>query len=210
MLSNPTLAKQGKTIDMIFEACANSEKKLKSLLLGERLQILLEIKIASHGEIYSCKMMCQQCKTQFDYDVNLRDDLKIKKYNLKTLKQDDKGNFLFEFTLPSTKHKIVARLLTGTDERWLEEIEKEYSDEKASRNLMIKTNSIDGNPIKKVGDFKKWPSLDSVYFRQKYEEHEGGVYTNIDVTCPHCNSTAEAEVPIADPSFFFPKVIKKS
>lgn len=210
ILTDIQLTKQGKSFDRLLEACIKSDLPLKKMLIGERVFLLIKLRIISKGKIYEARLKCGDCTESFLIDINL-EKLEIKKLNKKNLELDDNGRYIFwTDPLPILKKKFKLRLLTGDDEDKLMEIRKEYPKQFMSRLLLLRTIEIEGEKIKNINMIRDLDSEDSQYLRDIYDEHDCGVDTEIDVICPNCYGTQIANLPIDNVNFFLPRKKKKA
>ncbi len=209
ILTDMQLTKEGKTFDRLLEACIKSEMPLKKMLIGDRVFLLIKLRLISKGNIYEARFNCPSCTEPFKSDIDL-EKIKVQKLNKKNLKLDDSGRYVFwTEPLPESKKKFKLRLLIGDDEDKLSEIRKDYPKQFMSRLLLIRTTEIEGEKMKNINMFLDLDSEDSQYLRDTYDDHDCGMDTEIEVVCPNCYMTQTINLPIDQVSFFLPSNKKK-
>ena len=179
ILSSPNISNSGSILDILIS------RKVKDLgfeydkmLAGDRMALLIYLRVTGFGEKY----------TQLVYDENIKkmvkgeiDLTKLEQKKL-TVKPDDKG--LFDFTLPTSAHKIKFKLLTALDEKIIEERNdhlRERSGEDYSfvpqLRLEQTVHSIDGetDKIKVSNILKRLNIMDIRKFNKYVTEIEPGI-----------------------------------
>lgn len=203
ILTDIQLSKQGKSLDVLLEACVKSDIPVKKMLIGDRVFLIIKLRIISKGNKFEARLKCD-CTESFRKEIDL-DELKVKKLNKEKIEIDDKGRYVFwTDPLPVSKKKFKLRLLTGDDETKLSDIRKEYPKQFMSRLLLLRTVEIEGEKMVNIKMIRELDSMDSEYLRNCYEEHDCGMNTEIEVFCPNCYTELETNLPIDQVNFFLP------
>lgn len=194
-----------------------ADKQLDPLDLtaADRMAILLALRSFSLGTNYVVEIRCQFCARQFKTEIDLAEDLNIKKLEGIGGNQEEP----FEFELPISKDKIIFRLMRGRDEvdvvRYANRIRQrtpDAPDPSESYRLAILIDSIigaDGNEIPmpdimaKVKYVKSLILGDTNAFRLAIEKVGGFVDLTVFLTCSLCGAENEMGLPIT-PEFFRP------
>ncbi len=217
LLADRTAARQGTVLDSLLEACTEEVRdpgpyELKSngkldwndVLLGDRLYVLLQIRLASFGPDYGFKTQCREatCRERFDYEIDLGKDLEIKRMSAEdqeTLKQ--RGTFTT--TLDDGK-EVRYRLATGADER--RAAKSRGSDGAMVEMLCLRITAIQGvgepdptslKPVQTIRAYLEdldWGEL--VHLMNALNEHDCGVNTQIEIECPVCGAVQEVQLPL--------------
>lgn len=197
MLADKRKMRDGSAIESILQSCSGlSEQELRKMLLGDRMALLLGIRMDTYGEEYVFGVDCPRCDKAFEWNVNLG-DLKVKPLT-------DEGEGPFTTTLPESGHAITYRLLRGSDERQLSKIREDFRDSTFSALMLLRTVKVEGVAPLDVEFFASLHGKDSRHFRAEYDLHDCGVETGVTVECPSCSKEFEADVQIG-PDFFLPR-----
>jgi len=164
------------------------------LPIGDRVVLLLALRVVSLGPVYAFEVNCPSCNDRRAYDVRL-DDLDV-------TFMEDKTKREFALTLPSGRTATV-KVMTGEDEERMVTITRTTRDA-LSLSIMARIKEIDGADGIKVVDVKKLSMRDRNAIRNWFQDVEGGVDTDIDLICPACGHDYQTALDIGQPSFFFP------
>jgi hypothetical protein len=116
ILTNPTLIKQGKALDKLFQALivGNGEGKAvnyNDLLLGDKNAIMIAARVLGYGPEYDITVNIPGTTESFTYTVDLTD------IGNEPINADNYNNCNeFEFVLPVGGQTVKFRLLTGLEE----------------------------------------------------------------------------------------------
>tara|TARA_B100001063_G_C16738384_1_gene543332 strand:- start:639 stop:1379 length:741 start_codon:yes stop_codon:yes gene_type:complete len=170
ILTSQNLIQNGTVIDKLLESLiVDKSVKLDDLLIGDKNAIMVAARILGYGKEY-----------EFTYDG---EEKSVDLSELEPLKLDfskfTRGKNEFEFKLPTSKRTITFKLLTGGDE-------KKIDDEIKAREKISKTQtpvlttrlkhmilSVDGNVEKSyINNFvdNEFLSRDSLEFRKYLSE----------------------------------------
>jgi hypothetical protein len=202
-LCNKVLVKSGRALGIIMSRRVDTiddvpmtEEGFNSLLSGDRLALMLELRKLSLGDEFEFSHTCSNsdCAKESEYKVDLNsDDLAMKPYpNGDTRK--------FNFLLPKSNMQVSFTLLDGVAEQWIA---------KQSPNITTNTALMARKPQYIVND-KEAPlnlanvNLSDITALRKYVKSlEGGVDPTVEVQCPHCETSNKVNM-IQNVSFFFP------
>lgn len=208
ILTSQALIKKGTVINELIRACLMDKSvDVTSLLAGDRNALMIAIRASGYGPIYKPSLTCPKCEHQNHLSVDLGT------LGIKSLEIEPKipGENLFEFVLPSSKHTVCFKFLTGSDE---EEIVAQMNARKkkgiqisniVSSRLMSSIVSVNETTdrafIARYIDSMR--AYDSSELRNYIDLHEPGVDMRIDFTCSQCDYYEEVALPM-DASFFWP------
>lgn len=171
------------------------------MLVGDRVFIMVQSKILSHGQDGSCEYefqaRCKFCPETNHYVVDLAD------LEVRHLTSEDT---VFEAVLPRDGSKVKYKLMTGKDESKLKKIKKNNSDSMMTSYMMLRVTEIEDTGQGKRpqrGFLKSLGSYDRTYLRQEMDKNDCGVDTTIKVECPDCLADFETELPM-DENFYLP------
>lgn len=141
ILSNPNYLRDGTSIDRLLKSLVVTEFNFDDLLIGDKNAIMIASRILAYGKDY-----------EFDYEGE-KQVVDLSTFNSKELDKSlySAGQNSFSFELPSSKNKVVFKLLTHGDEKALlaeseslKKINKSISNEATSRLARMIT-SVNGN-----------------------------------------------------------------
>ena len=179
ILSSPNIANNGNLLDLLIE------RKVKDLgfnhselLIGDRLAILIFLRVTGFGEKYNQLVIDPKTKNLVEGEVDLT-TLKTKQ-----LKVKPDNNGLFDYTLPDSGKIIKFKLSSGKDETIVEQKnaqmkERFNSEENFSPILRLEQmiHSIDGetDKIKLSNIIKRLKILDVRNFNKYATSIEPGI-----------------------------------
>ena len=179
ILSSPNIANNGNLLDLLIE------RKVKDLgfnhselLIGDRLAILIFLRVTGFGEKYNQLVIDPKTKNLVEGEVDLT-TLKTKQ-----LKVKPDNNGLFDYTLPDSGKIIKFQLSSGKDETIVEQKnaqmkERFNSEENFSPILRLEQmiHSIDGetDKIKLSNIIKRLKILDVRNFNKYATSIEPGI-----------------------------------
>lgn len=163
------------------------------LLITDRLFMLVQLRIASVGEILEFVSTCPECE---------KTDKKMFDLNNISINGAPKANNLFkEIVLPKSKKKLRIK---AADAKIEEKIEKATNEKNAiSLALFARIDSVD-DAVPVMVDIMSLSTGDRSALRKAIDELEGKIDDEFETTCPHCAATYKGNVPITGVDFFFP------
>lgn len=163
------------------------------LTIGDRIVLLLALRVLSLGPTYSFQITCPECKTKQNHGLRL-DKLAIKEMPDKRLRE-------LQVTLPSGK-KVGLKVMTAQDEQKLEKHRGQK--DSLSLGILARLTMIGENTRPTLKDVKGFSWRDRHLLRDKFMKLEGGVDTDIQVVCDNCDHEFQSVLDVGQPSFFFP------
>ena len=204
ILTSRTLLKKGVAIDRLIESIiVNKSIDPKTLLMGDRNAIIIASRVSGYGSEYTTEVACPACSTKQTHSFNLNDS----RIDSGTFKEDlgvtDNGDGTFTCVLPKTEVTVVARLLTGVEEKKVTNV--------ANSNSVISTQleniivSVNGDSSTQAIQYvaNNLPSFDSRHLRMVLRMATPNVDLTQQFSCSECGHTQEMEVPLTA-DFFWP------
>jgi len=206
ILSSANLIKKGIVLDKLFESVIVDDVNINDILVGDKNAIILATRLLGYGADYNISFYSSKLGKSVDATVDLS-QVSIKEVDYSSFNNKNE----FEFVTPSTKNKLVFKLLTHGDEALiekdilaLEKMSKDTSFEITTRlRYMIK--SVDGNEdIGYIAKFinNSFLARDSKAFRDYVKK----ISPDMNMTFTYTHENGETEVaPIAmGVGFFWP------
>jgi phage FluMu protein gp41 len=166
------------------------------LTVGDTTQMILhlrKISVYPDGEHYTFKVNCPSCKNEMRHTEDLSE--------LKVVYMKDPMTRIYDATTPSGK---VARCRVMTSEHEsVVDTARQSGRNILSAIIMARVIEINGKPAT-MNSIKSLSAKDRNFLRQKFDEVEGGVETDVIIQCMSCGAKSEAELDIAQKDFFFP------
>lgn len=208
ILNSKSLIKKGKALERTVQGLlTNKGVRLNDMLVGDKNAVILQARISGISEIYNVNITCPSCGTTDTYEYDLS---QIKLYSGDP-KAEVTPEGTFEVELPVSKVKVEVRLLTGHDEKYLQEQEMKKKKLKLPetpltdqfKKLIVSVNGETGGEV--IGKFvDNMLNKDAMALSRRYNE----VAPNIDMKqpfdCNSCDFSDIVTVPLT-PEFFWPK-----
>lgn len=211
MLADKAAARRLRTFDNMLEACwlevnepgplaelyiKDGKVQWEKVLLGDRFEIILAIRVATMGSNYAFPHKCESCGETFETDLDLDRDLRRQPYSAKAIEAYRTGGVITE-KLPDGK-PFTFRIANGATEREAAKRAAKKKDEAVTVAISERIVSIEG-----IGDEKQAirTYLEEVDMPDIYEisntidEHEGGIVTDIEIECPECGADNLVRLP---------------
>lgn len=204
ILTSRNLLKKGVALERLIQSLiVDKTIDPKSLLIGDRNAIIIAARVSGYGSDYTVNVTCPSCGTKQDYGFNLN-NLNITHGEVDhTLDVTDNLDGTITCILPKTEVTVVARLLTGNEE-------KNLTDSISSNNLVSKQLesiivSVNGDSSRNAINYvaNNMPSIDSRHLRMVVKEATPNVDLTQDFSCTNCGHEQEMEVPLTA-NFFWP------
>lgn len=200
LLTNQRLMRNGEAVNQVLANCTKrlgenaspTVKDILTLLSGDRLCALVRLRQISLGDEVELELACPSAACgQTNYTtVNLQ-DLEATHYGPERT---------FDFTLPGSGKVVRFGYLDGHKEKRLAAL-REPS---LTAAMMIRIVSIDGQaPSKKL--LAEMSIGDRSALRKEMLRVDGGIDTQVDVTCDACGTRIRTRLE-AEPAFLFPSV----
>jgi hypothetical protein len=212
ILSSKNLIKQGVVIDrLLSNVIVDKRINPDDMLIGDKNALIVAARITGYGEEYNTNVNCPVCGMASKFSTNLQDVEPSKggAAAVEGVEETEKGTFLF--TLPRSKAEVEVRLLTGTDEKKLQQLsqkKKKYDLGETTFTDQLRTMivSVNGNNDMNLitSLVENMPALDSRHLREVFRK----ITPNIDMTqvfeCQNCGHSGDMEVPFTA-DFFWPR-----
>jgi len=204
ILTSRTLLKKGVAIDRLLQSLIVDESiNPNSLLIGDRNAIIIASRVSGYGNEYATNIVCPACDTKQKYSFDLN-AAQIQGGAFKeNLGVTDNGDGTFTCILPKSEVTVVARLLTGNEEKKVINIEK--SNNVISTQLQNIIVSVNGDTTRQAINYvaTNIPSFDSRHLRMVLKMATPNVDLTQEFSCEECGHTQEMEVPLTA-DFFWP------
>jgi hypothetical protein len=210
ILMSRALIKDGSVLTHLMSSCLIDKTiSPRDMLNGDRLSVLVAIRITGYGPSYKVDCTCTSCGTSQSAEFDLS-NLEIKRLEISPVAP---GTNQFEYILPVSKKRVTFKFLTGRDEE-----ERELIMERRRKSMpdMLVDNvitskmefsilSIDGISDKnKVNAFiRSMPAHDSRMFRKYISDNEPGIDMSDNLACVKCSAVTRVSLPIGS-TFFWP------
>jgi hypothetical protein len=211
ILTSRNLIQKGIVLDKLLEAIIVDEKvSLNDLLLGDKNSIMIATRILGYGKDYTVQLTDPSTgdKQEETFDLTKVGDKKIDYKLFKSGKNE------FEFELPSSKIKIMFRLLTHKEEKEidveLKALRKFTKESGISSEITTRLKkailSVGGDAsLKRVSEFvdNELLSRDSFAFREYLQEITPDVDMSFTFTSEATGEDTTMDIPL-DVEFFWP------
>ena len=208
ILNNKALIKKGKALERTIQGLlVNKSIRLNDMLVGDKNAVIIKARISGIDENYNVNITCPRCGTPDEYEYNLNDI----KANSGDPEAEVSPEGTFDIELPLSKAVVTVRLLTGHDEKFLQEQEMKKKKHKLPetpltdqfKKLIVSVNGETGGEV--IGKFaENMLNKDAIALSRRYNE----VAPNIDLKqpfeCKSCDHSDFVTVPLT-PEFFWPK-----
>ncbi len=204
ILTSRTLLKKGLALDKLIESLiVDKSINPSTLLVGDRNAIIIAARVSGYGSDYNTNVACPSCGTKQDYNFNLN-SANIESGNIREdLSVTDNGDGTITCVLPKTQITVIAKLLTGAEEKSL--INSNPDEGLISKQLSSIILSANGDSSRQALDYvaNNLPSFDSRHLRMVIRMATPNVDLTQEFSCTNCGHTQEMEVPLTA-NFFWP------
>jgi len=188
ILSAPNLLENGLFLDTLLERkIKDSDINPKDMLMGDRLAILFFLRSTGYGSMYPVNVFDPNTAQFFESEVDLS-SLKVKNLSVKPTKDG-----FFDYVLPTTKKKVVFKLLSGGENTEIDDRDEKFQKQSGNNqsNKVVYTlekmiQSIDGetDKMKMSSIIHRLPIMDSRSLREYANSIEPGLDLNVTVRTP--------------------------
>ena len=207
ILTSRTLLRQGVALERVINnLIVDSTIDPNSLLVGDRNAILIAARASGYGSLYETAITCPQCTTQQPHTFDLTDS---EHYSGGDAETTDNGDGTYDVLLPRLNITVTFKLLRGTDEKKLFQLEKKNHKQTQTKTVTTQLKmflvAVEGDTSQRTIDYlvENLPSVDSRHLRMVYKL----TAPNIDLTqtfvCNECDYSGDMEVPLTA-DFFWP------
>jgi hypothetical protein len=212
ILTSKVHLKKGTVITELIKSClVDKSVNPADLLAGDRVALMVAIRITGYGQEYDVELECDQCeaKTHRTFDLAA---LPIQRLATPPVTE---GVNAFKFLLPFTKKEVTFRFMTGRDEEEMvataEKMKKlgMNNETGVTTSLMHSILTVDGiDDRQKIANFvKNMPARDSTSLRNYIKSIEPGMLMKQETTCPSCGHSEEVSMPLGI-SFLWPSAAR--
>jgi len=215
ILTSPTLLRKGIAVDRLIEdLIIDREYDIDSLLIGDKNAITIAARSTGYGPKYSVNMSCPSCSvTQIqEFDLQELKNSFPEEEDLKDLNivSTERGTFMV--TLPVTGVEVELKLLTGKDDKDLENYKKMLKkhagddtgiglSDQLKQMIVAANGETDRSILEQFVD--RMPAMDSKFIRINYAAVMPNVNMKQDFKCKSCGYEEEVDVPLTA-EFFWP------
>ena len=172
ILTSQNLIKKGLAIDTLLKSLiVNRDINLDDMVLGDKNAVMVAARVLAYGPEYTCRVTNPDTNESMSHTFNLAD------CPFKKLPKDVSEN-KFKVTLPISKKEIEYKILTGTDEK---NIDNEMKSQKKIGTQVIPElttrlrhiiTSVDGDSSQgEINNFvNNMLARDSLFFRNFIQE----------------------------------------
>lgn len=181
--------KGGDIISMILDKCVTGIQ-IQELIAMDKLYLLLKVREASYGSLYSFSVGCPDCHTEIKTEIDIIDGLGVKTV-------DDDMEDPRVITLPKLGVEAKVRFPRIRDEGFLKDSET------AIKNLyrFVVSLNDETDPVFISKALKRMHIMDVKKIVKEVHKGEFGVDSRFMFECPSCDSTTLMEMPL-DAGFF--------
>lgn len=211
IIASRSLLQKGLIIDRLIESVVLDKRiKAEGLLIGDKNAIMIAARITGFGSEYPISVACPNCGNsgQHEFDLSGLEQTEGNSGNFDVVNMEGRN---FEIKLPHTKATVEVKLLTGHEERKLNETMKL----RAKKNLpesavlgMFRSFIISVNGVMNASEVSRFmenlPTRDSRYLRHAYQSIVPNVIMEQVFDCASCGHSGEVNVPLTA-EFFWPK-----
>ena len=186
ILTNANYIKNGTAIDKLLEALVVTSIDFNDLIIGDKNAILIAARILGYGKDYPIQFYNESTRQQEEYTIDLT-SLKEKEVDESLFSS---GKNEFEFKLPQSDNLITFKLLTGGDEKKIDQeikgLKKLYPNDsfELTTRLKFMITSVEGTrDAKDIREFidKYLTAQDSRSLRDYYNQVMPDVNMKIDI-----------------------------
>jgi len=209
ILADPTIGRNQK-VDRIIQACVeNLPIPYDSLLVGDQVFLLFEVRNISYGSDYEVSLGCSACGQQFPHSVQIPGEV-----NVKVLCDDHTEPFYVE--LPVAGNTLGLRSLRVSDEREIERYSRlpavaklHAGDPSLTYRLSRHVIEVDGKTVAgQTGQLlvflEQLPSRDVYAMLDCVDDNVCGPDIRMVLPCPACAAVINCTMPLNE-TFFRPK-----
>lgn len=198
---------------------------IRDLPTGMRTHLLICLRIASYykveKDVYAMEVECpaRSCRKTSHHKISLA--------TLERYEPPSPGETVHTIVLPASGIEVVWRGMTGRWDHAVEVLTRASPSEALTYTIMarlLKLNgenveippsiiltadgkkpNIKGKVVEIIKRLKNLSVVDREALRSSFLEHEPGIDTDIDFTCPVCGYEFRGQLDVGQPGFFFPQ-----
>lgn len=168
------------------------------VLIADRFFATMMVRVATHGPDFDFRVQCEACQQSIDWFLKLT-DLPVKRVPKASLENFVNGN-RFE---TSVGGKVVTfRLHSGKDELKVQRAAR-LAEDPLTAVLAHQIIEIQGEK-NKIHWIKNLGLATGFELREKFDDVDGGVESDIDVVCDECGTEQAVDLPFGRREFWAP------
>jgi len=214
ILVNKSYVQKGIVMDKLISSVLLDKKiNLDSVLLCDKSALVVASRITGYGSEYEVEVSCPSClkNSKYIFNLDLFENSFPSEEKLESAQASltENGTFLLE--LPKTKATVEFKLLTGADEKRLNQIaetkkKQNLPDSSLTDQMKQYIESINNEEDKSyINNFiETMPAFDAKFLRRMYLILTPSVNNKQHYICSNCSHEQEMEVPFT-PAFFWPE-----
>ena len=203
ILTSVTLLKKGIAVDRFMQnIICDTNINIDELLIGDKNAILIAARASGYGNEYETQVACPNCskKSEMCFDLSSPTILESKYDDDLGITKTKNGTFLI--TMPFSKFTVEVRLLTGKDEKYISELnrnkkkgglEETTMTDQYKRMIVSVENLTERTTINHYVD--NMPLRDARHLRLAYRMVSPDIKITHDFQCRSCGHEQELEVP---------------
>jgi len=209
ILINESYLREGVAVEKLLKSVLiDRSLKLEDFLIGDKNAILFATRISGLGPHYGVNLGCGACGAKQEKTIDLR-EVEHKDCFYDNVDQTEKGTFIT--TLPTTGLNVEFKLLSGHEEKSIEETMKKRKKYKVEQERLLYMMELMVQSINGVEDrsqiracLSRIPASDCRHLRKTYERVCPDVDINHEYSCSECGHTQEVIMPLTA-DFFWSK-----
>lgn len=181
----------------------------KAALQGDRLAVLLKIRIETFGSDFDVRTKCGRCgsKVHMGYDLN---HLKLQELPKDSHEHARDPHSHIRTTLPKCGKKVEFKLLRGSDDAGMAKLQKHNKDSMSSSYFKYRLKAVEGL---QEHEWKGWledmSAQDASFLRSEFDRCDCGIDQSIELECENCEHYWEEDLRLGA-DFLFPKYRRKT
>lgn len=173
----------------------------RGMVTGDRVFLMLAIRRVTLGDDFPFQAQCTECNHKHLAVVNLA-ELEIKP-------SKDPMKRVWDNTLPVSKKAVRWHVMTGKEEEALSRVSASSKNDQLSLGIAARLDMLGEQPSN-LEAVKALGLGDRNFLRERFDEVEGGVETEVELACPNCGEEFKQDLDVSQSGFFFPSRIQKT
>ena len=192
-----------------YDETDHFEDHWRKAISADRVFTLIRLRQMSLGNVYSTTITCPHCGKEIKNVRTDLDKLKVVSMPIAFVKEG-----AHDTTLPRSGDTVAWRPLSGIDEEPVEKITRERKSDYMSAIMyrrIVHVTPPGGAPGKPEGGLvyvKRMKAMDRRFFGTFIDAHEGGIDTDITVSCDECKRDSTTKLRVMGSDFFFPSEVE--
>jgi|TARA_R110000824_G_scaffold11740_5_gene51406 hypothetical protein len=214
ILTSETLIKKGIAVERLLQnVIVDKSIDVASLLVGDKNALVIATRVTGYGADYRTNLMCPSCSKSVEgrFDLEIKEIYRAEEKDIADLGIEMTNNGTFILNTPIMQASVEVRLMTGTDEEYLNKLAESKKKKKLIesfltdqlRRMIVSVNG-DSSPALITEFVNHMPARDSRYLRSMYQHVVPDVKLAQEFSCASCGHTQELEVPFTV-DFFWPR-----